>query len=241
MKAVTVISDDDITPEIEAAVAKEIEQLKAEGKLARIEPRCKICREKPLREVVNKLLSMGLTRPAIVDLVATINEGREGKDQISYDNVYHHQKRHFDVSQPAQAVYEAIVRKRAAEGEADFEAGVGAAVNVLSYLETMMVKGWNHLIDDTTVVPYNDGAKAAMKLHELTRKEAGAQQIAEIMARQNRIIAAMQEFVPSDKVQAMLARIESGEAPAIEGEVVDSAEGFDPDLIGDDDDDDDGD
>lgn len=78
-----------------------------------IERRCKICRDEQLRGLVNKLLGMGLTKPAVVSALEPINATRD--EQITYDNVYHHQKRHFDTSRPAHAVYDAIVKKRAAE------------------------------------------------------------------------------------------------------------------------------
>lgn len=239
------IFDEDDVPvsaDIQAAVEREVEALKREGKLVRIEPRCKICRNPPLREAVNKMLTMGLTRSGIVDVLDTINADTPDDEKVTYTQVYRHQKRHFNVSQPAQAVYEAIVAKRQADTENDFEAAVGAAVNVFSFYETMMVKGYAHLRDESTVVPYTDGARAARELHELTRKDAGAQQVAEIMARQNRIIAAIQDFVPEDKIPALMARIEgSAEDDTIEGTVIDEdvvERAYDPDDADFDDEDD---
>lgn len=59
-----------------------------------------------------------------------------------------------------------------------------------------------------------------------------------IAGKQNRIIAAIQEFVPPEQHAAVIARIEGGPQPQTEA-LVDSeiVEEFDPD-IGDDDDDD---
>lgn len=219
-------------------ITEQIEALKAEGKLDRIEPRCKICREEPVRRLVNKLLGLGITRPAVVDALEVFNASREPKDRITYDNVYHHQKRHFDPSQPARAVYDAIVKRRAAETDPDYENAVGAKVNALSYLETMMLKGYETLIDEETTISPTDGAKAAVQLHELTRKDAGPQQIAEIMARQNRIIAAIQEVVPPQYVARLLERLD-GPATAIEAATIvdDEDDDFDPTDIDDGDDD----
>jgi hypothetical protein len=240
-----IFDEDDapVSPEIQEAVEREVESLKREGKLVRIEPRCKICRNPPLREAVNKMLTMGLTRSGIVDVLETINADKPDEEKVTYPQVYRHQKRHFNVSQPAQAVYEAIVAKRQADNENDFEAAIGAAVNVFSYYETMMVKGFAHLRDESTVVPYTDGARAARELHELTRKDAGAQQVAEIMARQNRIISAIQDFVPEDKIGALMARIEGGaELDTIDATVVDDEvvpdRAYDPDEAEFDDEDD---
>jgi hypothetical protein len=242
--ALNIFDEDDapVSPEIQEAVEREVEALKREGRLARIEPRCRICRNPPLREAVNKMLTMGLTRSGIVEVLDTINADRADDEKITYTHVYRHQKRHFNVSQPAQAVYEAIVAKRQTDTENDFEAALGAAVNVFSFYETMMVKGYAHLRDENTVVPYTDGARAARELHELTRKDAGAQQVAEIMARQNRIISAIQDFVPEDKIPALMARIEGGaevdtiDATIVEDDAPDRT--YDPDHADFDDEDD---
>lgn len=182
-----------------------------------------------MRRLVNKLLGLGITRPSIVDALETINAEREPKDRITYDNVYAHQRRHFDASQPARAVYDAIVKRRAAETNPDFENAIGAEVNAMSYLETMMIKGYDTLTDEETVVTYTDGAKAAVQLHELIRKDAGTQQIAEIMARQNRIIAAIQEVVPPQYVSRVLERIDGSPMQAIEeATVIEDDDDLDP-------------
>lgn len=238
----TIPDGNSIDPDIVAAVDAEIK------KITRIEPRCKICRDDPVRTVVNKLLGMGLTKAAITDVLDhTINVDREPSDRINYDNVRTHQMRHFNPENPVKALAAAIVAKHAVDDDAAQVAG--AAVNALSYLEIMMLKGYANLIKEDTEVSFEQGVHAALKHHELVRREAGTQQVAEIIARQNRIIAAIQEFVPPHQIPAMLARVEGQPAPAIDGEVVEDnvdvgaedvdAEEFDPDIDDDDDDEDD--
>lgn len=77
--------------------------------LERREPRCRICRNEPLRVLVNKLLDWRGT-PIIqqrgkshvvtyVDILRTlhgINEGRDEKDQITYSSLWVHARRHHD-------------------------------------------------------------------------------------------------------------------------------------------------
>lgn len=75
----------------------------------------------------------------------------------------------------------------------DFIEGLATAITPLAMLDVVMIKGFRTLVDDDTVVDYRDEVAAALKLHELTRKDAGVVEAAEIMARQNRIIAAMRE------------------------------------------------
>lgn len=236
-------SDDnepEIPPEVLRAIEAEIESLKQQGKLARIEPRCKVCREKPIRILVNQMLRQGLNRAGIVRSLEGINELREPKDRITYDNVYHHAKRHFNVEAPSQAIYDNVLAEYEAQDQTELEKGVGTRVNVYSYLKTMMLKGYEHLRDDDTVVPFEAGAKAAKDLHELTRRDAGTHQVAAVIAQMNRIITAMQEIVPAEYHDAILARVE-GVDNAVVGQVIEGSVGvdpFDPDTIGDDDDDD---
>lgn len=95
----------------------------------------------------------------------------------------------------------------------DFIEGLATAITPLAMLDVVMIKGFRTLVDDDTVVDYRDGVAAALKLHELTRKDAGVVEAAEIMARQNRIIAAMREMVPERYHDAIMARIDGKELP----------------------------
>jgi hypothetical protein len=240
---VTVVPEDDdnVSAEIEAAITAEIDELKAKGRLVRIEPRCKVCREKPIRKVVNELLNQGVDRPAIVRILETLNAERDPKDHINYFNVRNHQLRHYNASNPAAMVWESIRRRYVNDTELDLEDGIGAEINAMSYMHIMMVKGLQNLVDEDTEVPYGDGAKAAIKLHELLlqAEESGAQQAAQVIAKMNRVIAAVQEFIPEDQAAAFMARLDGTTPAAIEGTVEGAeVEEFDPDIADDDDDED---
>lgn len=212
-------------------------RLREDGKVVYIEPRCKICKDPAVRSLVNKFLALGLTRASVVSALEPLNARLESP--ITWRNVHDHQTRHFDVGGPVQRIYDDIVRRRAIEaGLEDFEDAVGVAVNVKSYYEIMMVKGLATLVSEETVVSPAEGAVAAAKLYELERKESGSQQVAEIMARQNKIIAAVREIMPEDLIPAFMARLQGHDAPPLDVEVVEGSdiEEFDPG--GDDDDED---
>ena len=102
-----------------------------------------------------------------------------------------HTARHFPVQIVAKATYRDILERRAKENGIDFIEGVATAITPLAILDVVTIKGFRTLVDDDTVVDYRDGVAAALKLHELTRNDAGVVEATEIMARQNRIIAAM--------------------------------------------------
>jgi hypothetical protein len=79
--------------------------------LERREPRCRICREEPLRVVVNKLLDwhrvpiiMGpgkthlVTYADILRDLEPLTEGRDERHRITYDSLWIHAKRHYELA-----------------------------------------------------------------------------------------------------------------------------------------------
>jgi len=74
------------------------------------EPRCRICRDESVRSLVNDLLDWRGTpiirgrgkthRVSYADILrhlAPLNEGRDRRDRITYDSLWNHAKRHYDV------------------------------------------------------------------------------------------------------------------------------------------------
>ena len=77
----------------------------------RREARCRICRDEPVRVLVNELLDwrgvpviLGrgkthrITLTEILRDLAPLNEGRDKRDQISYDSLWVHAKRHYGLA-----------------------------------------------------------------------------------------------------------------------------------------------
>ena len=77
----------------------------------RREPRCRICRDAGVRIVVNELLDWRgvpvvvgrgkthrITYAEILRDLAPFNEGRDTKDRITYDSLWVHAKRHYDLA-----------------------------------------------------------------------------------------------------------------------------------------------
>ena len=89
----------------------------------------------------------------------------------------------------------------------------GTAITPLAFLETVMVRGYQSLVDEDTTVSYRDGMEAALKLNEISRKDEGAMDRARTLADMGRIIEVVRTFIPSERwpdVQAALR----GETPA---------------------------
>jgi hypothetical protein len=77
-----------------------------------------------------------------------------------------------------------------------------------------------------------DGMNAGIKLHEMTRADAGLAEAAKKMDEMNRIINAVKEVVPERYFNEILARLESGDPAvidaAVEEEEDDDDDEFDP-------------
>jgi hypothetical protein len=89
---------------------------------------------------------------------------------------------------------------------------VATAITPLAVLETVMVKGYQTVVDEHTTVSYRDGVEAALKLAEALRKGEGAYERAQMMAEMGRIIEVVRTFIPAERwpdVQAALR----GETP----------------------------
>jgi hypothetical protein len=132
---------------------------------------------------------------------------------VTIDSIRNHTVRHFPVQQVARATYREILERRANENGVDFIEGVATAITPLAFLETVMVKGYQSLVDEDNSVSLRDAMEAALKLNEIARKDEGAMDRARILAGMGRIIEVVRTFIPSERwpdVQAALR----GETPA---------------------------
>jgi hypothetical protein len=92
-----------------STITREDEPVLAE--FERREPRCRICRDETVRILVNErldwrgvpiILGRGkfhrITYAEILRDLAPLNEGRDKKDRITYDSLWIHAKRHYDLA-----------------------------------------------------------------------------------------------------------------------------------------------
>lgn len=236
--------------DIEKLVQQQVDELRVAGKLYTFNPetRCRVCCSQDSLDLVNTLIAHGLTYAAIMKCLGPVNAARRKNNKITKASLYWHQKNHFNTQEPARAVYRQIMEDRAKEHELNFIEGTTTGVNAMSYLETMMVKAYKKLTDDNfDNVSVEMGMNAAIKLHDMTRKDAGLAEAAKAMNEMNRIINAVKEVVPEKYYNQILARLEAGEmggyvdAERVDEEPIfdeeDDDEEFDPTGADDDDDD----
>ena len=177
-----------------------------------LEPRCRICRSDQVRRKVNDLLARGASYAMVLRALGDDNAQLEQRDRVTIDSIRNHANRHFPVQQVARATYREILERRAKENSIDFIEGVSTAITPLALLETIMVKGYQTLVDEDTTVSYRDAMEAALKLNEITRKDEDAMDRARMLADMGRIIDVVRTFIPSERwpdVQAALR----GETP----------------------------
>lgn len=219
--------EEQMTTVAQPAMSKQL----AEGKLPqlRVEPRCRICRDPQVRQLVNDLLSHGYSFPSIVRVLEPVNATRQANRRITDACVRKHRKRHFDLQAPAAAVWRRVLEERAAESQGAYEDGVTNLVTAASYFEIMMRKGFSTMVAEDTVITPEQGGWAAKQLNEITKQDVDADRFAKQQVELNRIIAAFRELPPAYQ-QLLLDKLD-GKAPtpiAVKAERSGEIEEFDP-------------
>lgn len=224
--------------DLDLAVTELIEKLRDDGKLTvRPSKRCRICRDDVLRPLVNKLLSLQLSYPTIMEMLEGINNNRPEDDRISKDSLWRHAHNHFDAQQPAISMYSQLAQKRAAQEGLDYETAIGSMLTPLAFYDTVMHKSYEELLRDAVKPTTAEGMAAAKFIHEATRKDAGMQEQAEMLAKINRLITTVRTIVPERYHGSIIAALEGREVEMpLEAEVVQEIA---PADVPDDDDDDD--
>ena len=102
----------------------------------------------------------------------------------------------------------------------------------MAFYETVMVKGYETLVDPDTKVDVNTGMIAAGRLHALIDSRVSGTRIADLMAQMARIINAIHSTVPEELWPEILCKIDgpvAADTPADEFEDCDDAKDeYDP-------------
>ena len=166
-----------------------------------LEPRCHVCRHDGVRQRVNDLLASGASYASTLRALGGDAVG------VTTDSIRRHAERHFPVQNAARATYREILERRARENSVDFVNGVATAITPMALLETVMVRGYEKLVDPDTEVDVKTGMLAACRLQEMidshTDQHDWAQQLAEV----GRIVEVVRTFIPPERwpeVQAAL-------------------------------------
>jgi hypothetical protein len=196
-----------------------------------LEPRCHVCRSDEVRQQVNDLLASGASYAMTLRAL-----GDDSGLGVTSDSIRRHAERHFPVQNVARATYREILERRAKENSVDFVEGVATAITPMAVLETVMVKGYETVVDPDTKVDVKTGMLAACRLQEMIDSREGQPDMAGMRVELGRIIEVVRTFIPSERwpeVQAAVrgdAPIRKPGAQEVQGvEMVDIDDGSDED------------
>ncbi len=214
------------------AVAAPIEEILGSVEMAprngfHLEPRCHVCRNDEMRTKVNDMLATGVSYAMILRAIEENNTKLDKRDRVTTDSVRNHAARHFPVQNVAKATYRAILERRAKENGVDFVKGVATAITPMAFFETVMVKGYETLVDPDTKVDVNTGMIAAGRLQAMIDSRAGQPDMVDMLVKVNRIINAIKSTVP-ESLWPEIVRKMKGEDEASEPLEDDEADVFDP-------------
>jgi hypothetical protein len=140
-----------------------------------------VCRNDQVRKKVNDLLAAGASYAMILRALGEDNATLDKRDRVSIDSIRNHCTRHFPVQQVARATYRDILERRARENQVDFIKGVATAITPMAFYETVMVRGYETLVDSDTKVDVSTGMIAAGRLQALIDSRAGQPDMAHII------------------------------------------------------------
>ena len=107
------------------------------------------------------MLATGASYAMILRALEKDNEKLDTADRVTIDSIRNHTKRHFPVQNVAKATYRRILEQRAQQNGVDFVKGVATAITPMAFFETVMVKGYETLVDSGTKVDVSTGMIAA--------------------------------------------------------------------------------
>ena len=160
-----------------------------------------------MRHKVNDLLSGGASYAMVLRTLEQDNAKLNERDRVTIDSIRHHTRRHFPVQNVARATYRAILERRAKENGVDFVKGVATAITPMAFFETVMIKGYETLVDSGTKVDVGTGMVAAARLQALIDSRAGRTSMADILFKMDRIINAIHDTVPPELWEVILHKI----------------------------------
>lgn len=186
-----------------------------------LEPRCRVCRNDSVRRKVNDLLASGASYALVVRAIDDDNATLDQCDRVTIDSVRNHCRRHFPVQNVAQATYREILERRARENQVDFVEGVATAITPMAFLETVMAKSYEALVESDTAVDVSTGIIAASRLQAIVDTRAGQPNLLQMRVEVNRLIDAVRLTVPDQMWDDILQRLDASTCPAHAADVDD--------------------
>jgi hypothetical protein len=100
------------------------------------------------------------------------------------------------------------LERRAQENGIDFVMGVATAITPMAFLETVMVRGYETLVDSNTKVDVHTGIVAASRLQALIGSRDDSIDIAELRVQLGKITEAVRSVVPESMWGQIINKLE---------------------------------
>lgn len=226
---------------LDAEVNREVAAIREEHRDRVPERRCRVCQDPESRSRVNRLLAYGMKVAEIAEHVEDLNQKRPKNSQITYWSVLRHAERHFNTQDPTSAARRRIMERRKSQVADEMGDAAAHLLTGMAYLDIVAQKGFEHLVAEDTVVDYETGLKAQLKLEDLQRDGAVEEQIAEMRRDVSILQQAVRDVVPANLMAQIVDRIDelkgTSRDEVVEAEVVDDDDdddvGYDPILSAD--------
>jgi hypothetical protein len=228
--------------QVEAEVNREVATIRRQNADRPLSQRCRVCQDPESRSRVNRLLAHGIKVPEIEELVGDLNARRAKNAKITYWSILRHAENHFNVQEPVNAARRRILERRKAEVANEIGDAAAHLLTGMAYLDIVAQKGFENLLEESTVVDYETGLKAQLKLDELQRDGLIEQQVAEMRRDVSLIQQAVKDVVSPAVMSEIIARIDElkgttrddfVDAEVVDDEDYDDDRGVDPVLSSD--------
>ena len=176
-----------------------------------LEPRCRVCRNDQVHKKVNDMLAAGASYAMIVRALAADNAELDKCDRVTIDSVRNHCGRHFPVQNFAKATYREILERRAKANGVTFIEGVATALTPIAFLETVMVKSYETLVDSDTKVDVHTGIVAAARLQSLIDSGDDGRELLVLRVQMGQMCNAVKSIVPQEMWGEIIEKIEEFE------------------------------
>lgn len=227
--------------QLEAEINREVENIRSQNSHLP-EHRCRVCQDPESRSRVNRLLAYGMKISEIQHYIQDINADRPKNRRITYWSLRNHSERHFNLQDPTSAARRRILERRKSQVGDEIAEAAASLLTGMAYLDIVAQKGFENLVDEDTVVDYETGLKAQLKLEEMQRDGAVEEQIAQMRRDVSVLQQAVRDVVPpalmaqiADRIDELrgTVRDEYMEAEVVDDEDDDDDVGYDPVLTSD--------
>ena len=113
--------------------------------------------------------------------------------------------------QVAKATYRDILERRARENAVDFVEGVAIAITPIAFLETVMVKSYETLVDSNTKVDVHTGIVAAGRLQSLIDSRDYDHDLLVMRVQMDQICDAVRSTVPQEMWVEIIEKLDEAE------------------------------